>query len=99
MQFKYYLDNNRNREGAVEELHRFADIGERVILTAFTEPALVEPVAILLAGGLDKIDQGMDGMAHLWRMFIGEYLQRCARAGFERRERCKLPLDFPWRQG
>lgn len=99
MQFKYYLDNNHDREAALEQLHRFADIGERVILTAFTEPALVEPVAILLGGGLDRIDNGMEGMAHLWRMFIDEYLQRCARAGFERRERCKLPLDFPWRQG
>jgi hypothetical protein len=99
MQFKYYLDNTHDRETALEQLHRFADIGERVILTAFTEPALIEPVAILLGGGLDKIDNGMQGMAHLWRMFIDEYLQRCARAGFERRERCKLPLDFPWRQG
>lgn len=99
MQFKYYLDNHSERETAVEELHRFSDIGERVILTAFTEPAMVEPVAILLGGGLDKIDQGMDGMGHLWRMFIEEYLQRCARAGFDRRDRCQLPLDFPWRQG
>ncbi len=99
MQFKYYLDNHSEHDTAVEELHRFSDIGERVILTAFTEPALVEPVAILLGGGLDKIDQGMDGMGHLWRMFIEEYLQRCARAGFDRRDRCQLPLDFPWRQG
>jgi hypothetical protein len=77
-------------------MHRFADVGEQVILTAFTEAALVEPVAILLGGGLAKIDQGMEGMAHLWRMFIDEYLQRCARAGFDRRARCTIPLDAPW---
>jgi hypothetical protein len=67
-----------------------------VILTAFTEPALVEPIAVLLGGGLDHIDRGMQGMAHLWRLFINEYLERCARAGFDRRERCTIPLDAPW---
>jgi hypothetical protein len=28
-----------------------------------------------------------------------EYLQRCDRAGFNRRERCTIPLDSPWEQG
>lgn len=96
MEFKYYLDSHPDRPQALEGMHRFADVGEQVILTAFTEAALVEPVAILLGGGLDKIDAGMEGLAHLWRMFMEEYLQRCARAGFERRERCTLPLDAPW---
>ena len=77
-------------------MHRFADVGEQVILTAFTEAALVEPVAVLLGGSLDKIDQGMEGMARLWSMFIEEYLARCARAGFERRERCTIPIHAPW---
>jgi hypothetical protein len=77
-------------------MHRFADVGERVILTSFTEPALVEPVAILLGGGLAHIDKGMEGMAHLWTMFIEEYHQRCERAGFERRERCTIPTEAPW---
>jgi hypothetical protein len=96
MQLKWYLDHHANRETALADMHRFADVGEQVILTAFTEAALVEPVAILLAGGLDKIDQGMEGLAKLWTMFVEEYLQRCARAGFERRARCTIPLDAPW---
>ena len=29
-------------------------------------------------------------------MFIEEYLQRCDRAGFERRARCTIPMDAPW---
>ena len=95
MELKYYLDAHPDR-AALEDMHRFADVGEQVILAAFTEAALVEPVAILLGGGLDRIDQGMEGMAHLWSMFIDEYLQRCARAGFERRARCTIPLDAPW---
>ena len=96
MQLKYYLDHHPDPARALEALHRFADVGERVILAAFTEAALVEPVAILLGGGLAKIDHGMDGMAHLWSMFIEEYLQRCARGGFDRRDRCTIPLTAPW---
>jgi len=96
MELKYYLDNHPDRETALEEMHRFADVGEQVILTAFTEAALVEPVAILLGGGLDKIDHGMEGMAKLWSLFIEEYLQRCERAGFDRSERSRIPTTAPW---
>jgi len=96
MELKYYLENVPDKEAALEDLHRFADVGEQVILSSFTEAALVEPLAVLLGGGLAKIDQGMEGMAHLWRLSIEEYHQRCERAGFARRERCTIPLDAPW---
>jgi len=96
MQFKNHIDNHPDRQKCMDDLHRFADVGEMVILTSFSEAALVEPIAILLGGGLDKIDDGMDGMAKLWRMSMEEYLARCDRAGFDRSERCRLPLDAPW---
>ncbi len=96
LELKNYLDNHPDRETAVEEMHRFADVGEQVILTAFTEAALIEPVAVLLGGGLDKIDQGMEGMATLWEGFIDEYLARCERGGFDRAERCRIPKHAPW---
>ncbi len=96
MELKYYLDHSADREQALEQMHRFADIGEPIILAAFTEAALIEPVAVLLGGGLEHIDRGMEGMVHLWRMFIDEYLQRCARAGFDRRQRCTIPQEAPW---
>ncbi len=96
MELKNYIDRHPDRERAIEELHRFADVGEQVILTAFTEAALVEPVAVLLGGGLSKIDEGMDGMAKLWSMFIDEYLQRCERAGFDRRARSRIPVKAIW---
>lgn len=96
MEFKWWLDHHPDRAQGLADMHRFADVGEQVILSAFTEPALVEPVAILLGGGLAKIDEGMDGMARVWRLFIDEYLQRCERAGFPRRERCTIPLEAPW---
>ncbi|MCC7410567.1 MAG: ferritin-like domain-containing protein [Gammaproteobacteria bacterium] len=96
MQFKNYLDNHPDRDAALEEMHRFADVGELVVLSAFVEAGFIEPVAILLGGGLNKIDQGMDGLAHMWTMFVEEYLQRCARAGFDRRARCKIPARAVW---
>ena len=96
MQLKWYLDHHSDRERALEDLHRFADVGEQVILTSFTEAALVEPIAVLLGGGLARIDHGMDGMGRLWQMSIEEYLQRCERAGFERRNRCTIPTRAPW---
>ena len=96
LEFKCYLDEAPDRQKRVEELHRFSDVGEQIILTAFSEAQLIEPLAILLGGGLDKIDQGMEGVAKLWEVFIDEYLQRCERAGFQRRERCTIPTSFPW---
>jgi hypothetical protein len=96
MELKYALDHAADREAVLEQMHRFADVGEPICLAAFTEPVLIEPVAVLLGGGVAHIDRGMDAMAHLWRMFIEEYLQRCARAGFDRRARCTIPLDAPW---
>lgn len=97
LEFQWWLDHQPDRAEAEEMLHRFADVGEMVILTAFTEPTLVEPIAILLGGGLRKIDEGMDGMMRVWSMFIDEYLQRCERAGFHRRARCMLPTEAPWK--
>jgi hypothetical protein len=96
LQLKQHLDHAPDRAAAVEQMHRFADVGEMVILTAFTEAALVEPVAILLAGSLSKIDQGMDGLGHVWTMFMEEYFARCDRAGFARRERSRIPMTPPW---
>ena len=96
MELKSYIAGHPQPEAAVEELHRFCDVGEQVILTAFTEPALIEPLAVLLGGGLKSIDQGMEGIRHVWTMFINEYLQRCECAGFDRRARCTIPLEFPW---
>ena len=96
LELKYHLDNAPDRERALEEMHRFADVGEMIILGAFIEASLIEPIAVLLGGGLKHIDRGMQGVVHLWRMFIEEYLARCARAGFDRTERCKIPLEAPW---
>lgn len=96
LELKSYLESHPRRAEAIEEMHRFCDVGEQVILTAFTEPGLIEPIAVLLGGSLKKIDEGMDGLKHLWHMFIEEYLQRCECAGFDRSARCTIPRHLPW---
>jgi hypothetical protein len=65
-------------------LERYGSLDRFYLETDFSkrpEAALVEPVAILLGGGLDKIDKGMEGRRRLWKMSVEEYLQRCDRAG------------------
>jgi hypothetical protein len=98
LELKGYLDGHPDRARAIEEMHTFADVGEMVILTAFTEAGFGEPIAVLLGGGLDKIDDGMEGLRQMWAMTIEEYLARCDRAGFPRRERCRIPTQSPWPQ-
>lgn len=95
MELKFFLDNAPDREQALEEMHSFADFAERAILGAVVEPTTVEPLMILFAGSVKKIDQGMDSVKMFWSALVGEYLQRCERAGFSRRDRCKIPLDLP----
>lgn len=94
LELKNYLDHQADRQQALEQLHRFADLGEQIILTALSDPSLLEPVAMLMGGGLDAIDEGMAGVEILWGVIIDEYLQRCERAGFDRAERCTLPSEL-----
>ena len=94
LELKNYLDAQTDPTQALEQLHRFADLGEQIILTALSSPVLMEPIAILMGGGVDHLDHGMDGLEILWGVVMDEYLQRCERAGFDRRDRCTLPLEL-----
>ena len=94
LELKNYLDVQDDPTEALEQLHRFADLGEQIILTALSSPALLEPIAILMGGDLKHIDHGLDGVEILWAVIMDEYLQRCERAGFDRRSRCTLPLEL-----
>lgn len=96
LQLKEYLTDHPDRERALADMHGFADIGEQIILTSLTDPAVLEPLAILMGDGLDRIDEGMEGVSFLWSTIVGEYLDRCERAGFARRERCTIPQEFPF---
>jgi hypothetical protein len=96
LELKAFLDAHPNREVALEQMHRFADLGEQIILTALTDACLLEPLAVLMGGGLDKLDEGMGGVSFLWSTIVEEYLQRCERAGFDRRSKITIPLEYPW---
>ncbi|MGH9035115.1 MAG: ferritin-like domain-containing protein, partial [Acidimicrobiia bacterium] len=95
MELKSYLENHPDPVVALDHMHRFADLGEMVLFTSFVDPCLLEPIAVLMGGGLDQIDEGFEGITFLWATLREEYLQRCDRAGFDRRDRCKIPPDLP----
>ena len=77
-----------------EEIHEQLDDAESILLQTFSAPELVEPMAILMGGGVKHFDKGMELQGQLWRRIVHEYLQRCDSAGLDRRPRCILPTDF-----
>jgi hypothetical protein len=82
------------RPELLDEIHRELDDAETVLLQLFGVPEQVEPMAILMGGGIDHFDKGMELQGQLWRRVVNEYLQRCDSAGLDRRPRCLLPTDF-----
>ena len=82
------------RPELADEIHDQLDDAEGILLQLFSVPESVEPMAILMGGGLKHFDQGMEMQANLWRRIVNEYLQRCDSAGLDRRPRCLLPADF-----
>jgi hypothetical protein len=97
IEMKNYLESHPQPGAAREQLHRYADMTEAMIEALLFEPTVLEPLALLMGGGLDEIDSGMDGVAFLWDVVREEYLERCDRAGFDRRDRCTLFTEFPWK--
>jgi hypothetical protein len=77
-----------------EQIHCELDDAEQILLQTFSVPEAVEPMAILMGGGVKHFDQGMEMQGQLWRRIVHEYLQRCDSAGLDRRPRCSLPTDF-----
>ena len=53
-------------------------------------PEQVEPLLILLGGGVDKMQEGMEKFAFIRKKTVQEYLQRCHSIGIDRQERCLL---------
>lgn len=84
----------KSRPELAEEIHDQLDDAESILLQTFSVPELVEPMAILMGGGIEHFDKGMELQSQLWRRIVNEYLQRCDSAGLDRRPRCLLPADF-----
>ena len=94
MHLKFYLENHPDRTQAEEHLHAIADGTELIFLNNFfTTPDIIEPLAVLFGGGVRHVDTGLERLRIWWRQVREDYLRRCDRAGFNRRERCLFPED------
>ncbi len=97
MRMAYDLANNPDAEGEAEALHALCDRMEPdLFIWDFLNPHFMEAGAILAAGSVDRIDKGYDSMRGLYAKIRDEYLKRCDRAGFKRRDRCMIPAEPPF---
>jgi hypothetical protein len=98
MHLKFWIENlpRAERDDAVAALHSVADSAEVAFGTWFMmHPSTVESMAILAADGVAQIEKGFEIYRHMWNRTVAEYLNRCDRAGFDRRLRCLLPQECP----
>ncbi len=76
-----------------EEIHEALDHGEGAMVALGAAPDMSTALAMLLAGGADKIEEvGFPLQMRLARNQFTSYLARCERAGISRVERTTLPL-------
>lgn len=74
----------------VEEIHQVLDAGEDLIVQMGSTPEQIEPLLILLGGGIDDMEIGRERLAYMRKKVVEEYLQRCRSIGINRQERCRL---------
>ena len=96
MHLKYFLEHHPQREQAIAEMHALAEVAEMGIPGFLTNPFIIEPVAVLMGDGVKGIDKGMEAIRMVWVRMREEYLNRCAIAGFDRREITKVPAQAPF---
>jgi hypothetical protein len=98
MHLKYWLEHlpRDQREQALAELHIAADVAEIRFGSYFMlHPSTIEAMAILAADGPGRIEKGLETYRVMWHRTVTEYLNRCERAGFQRRAETLLPLECP----
>jgi len=96
MHLKYFLEHHPEREKAIEEMHALAEVAELGIPGFLTNPFIIEPLAVLMGDGVQGIDKGMEAIRMVWVRMREEYLNRCAIAGFDRRDVTKVPELAPF---
>ena len=75
-----------------EDFHHYLNHGEEIIAMIFSTPEIVEPTAILAAGGVEQAAALGAGAGDALRIqIIGDYLKRCEHAGLSRAGRLHLP--------
>jgi hypothetical protein len=87
LQLSYLIQQDPDR---IEEIHEALDLAEQRTLELGATPEQLEPLLILLGGGVDKMDEGMEKFGFLRRKIVQEYLQRCHSIGIDRQERCLM---------
>lgn len=93
MHVKYALEHDPD---CAEEIHAILDRGEDVLAAALLQAELLEPLAVLMAGDVRNIEDGIQGVNLLWEKIVRDYLHRCDTAGLDRRPRCRLPEESPF---
>jgi hypothetical protein len=89
MHLKYRLERDPSM---AEDFHKYLDRGEELMTVLFTTPEVVEPMAILAAGGVKKAEEiGAFAADILRQRIVEEYLARCDKAGLPRKDRINLP--------
>lgn len=96
MHLKYFLEHHPEREKAIAEMHALAEGAELGIPGFLTNPFIIEPLAVLMGDGVKGIDKGMEAVRMVWVRMREEYLNRCALAGFDRRDITKVPEQAPF---
>jgi hypothetical protein len=85
MHLKYVLEQAPERR---EEIHAYLDKGEGNLYLEAQDNAMFEAVAMLLGGGREQIDKGMEKFLAVRKKQVNEYAHRLEVAGLgERRER------------
>ena len=96
MHLKYFLEHHPEREKAIAEMHALAEVAELGIPGFLTNPFIIEPLAVLMGDGVKGMDKGMEAVRLVWVRMREEYLNRCAIAGFDRRDLTKVPAQAPF---
>jgi len=97
MRLRTFMQYVEDKDSAVKELELAARLIDTLFFTLFTDPSLVEPIAVLAGGGVEKIDDGMTWLKEgLYPVVREEYLARCESMGIDWRWKTLLPEDAPF---
>ncbi len=91
MHIRHAVDNDPD---VADEIHEALDHGEFALVQLGSAPDMSTALAMLLAGGSDKIEEvGFPLQRQLAINQFTSYLARCERAGIGRLDRTTLPLE------
>ena len=92
MHIRYAIEQDPD---VADEIHAALDHGEMVLTEFGTSPDLGSALAVLLAGGVEHVeDKGFPMQGELIAKQFTSYLARCERAGISRLDRTEIPLDL-----